>query len=375
MKKAMILGLVLVLALAVGLAACGGTSEETTTTAATPATTATTAAPQTTTTAAPDTTTSSVAAQEPIVIKYASTFQETESGGKIIQHFCDYVEDKTAGAITFDIEELGLISSGSVDMISFGHPPYGDQVPLLNFPMWAPPDAQTAVDYFNYLTFENPDTSPLIQAEAAANNIIYLGFTSGGGNVFVSKTPFTKLSELVGKKFGAGGSIPAFEALGYTIVQTFPPDTYENLSRGVIDATQMGFVPTVNLKWYEVAKYYMWDGTYAAGNAFSVNLDKWAKLTPETQAIFYEAAKDSEAFSLELDAQDTAANLKVLADAGVTVGTLSPEDQAAWWLNLFNASAADCMTRAEKLGITANMTTVLKAAAEFTKVEWTPPAK
>jgi TRAP-type C4-dicarboxylate transport system substrate-binding protein len=122
----------------------------------------------------------------------------------------------------------------------------------------------------------------------------------------------------------------------------------------------MGFVPTVNLKWYEVAKYYMWDGTYAAGNAFSVNLDKWAKLTPETQAIFYEAAKDSEAFSLELDAQDTAANLKVLADAGVTVGTLSPEDQAAWWLNLF---------------ITANMTTVLKAAAEFTKVEWTPPAK
>ena len=131
--------------------------------------------------------------------------QETESGGKIIQHFCDYVEDKTAGAITFDIffggtlgnnmEELGLVSSGSVDMISFGHPPYGDQVPLLNFPMWAPPDAQTAVDYFNYLAFENPDTSKLILEEAARNNIIYLGFTSGGGNVFISKEPFTKLSE------------------------------------------------------------------------------------------------------------------------------------------------------------------------------------
>jgi TRAP-type C4-dicarboxylate transport system substrate-binding protein len=385
MKKALILGLVLVLALAMGLAACGG-EEETTTTAAAPATTATTAAPVTTaTTAAPETTTTTVAAQEPITLKYASTFQETESGGKIIQHFCDYVEDKTAGAVKFDIyfggtlgnnmEELGLVSSGSVDMISFGHPPYADQVPLLNFPMWAPPDAQTAVDYFNFLVFENPDTSALIQAEAAANNIIYLGFTSGGGNVFISKEPFTKLSDLVGKKFGAGGSIPAFEALGYTIVQTFPPDTYENLSRGVIDATQMGFVPTVNLKWYEVAKYYMWDGTYAAGNAFSVNLDTWAKLTPETQQIFRDAAKDTEAFSLELDAKDTEANLKVLADAGVTVGTLSPEDQALWWKNLFDASAVDCMTRAEKLGITDNMITVLKAAAEFTKVEWTPPAK
>ena len=146
------------------------------------------------------------------------------------------------------------------------------------------------------------------------------------------------------------------------------------MSRGVIDATQMG-LPTVNLKWYEVAKYYMWDGTYAAGNAFSVNLDTWAKLTPETQAIFYDAAKDSEAFSLELDKVDTESNLKVLQDASVTVGTLSAEDQAAWWKNLFDASAADCMTRAEKLGITDNMITVLKAAAEFTKVEWTPPAK
>ena len=129
--------------------------------------------------------------------------------------------------------------------------------------------------------------------------------------------------DLVGKKFGAGGSIPAFQALGFTIVQTFPPDTYENLSRGVIDATQMGFVPTVNLKWYEMAKYYMWDGTYAAGNAFTVNLDTWAKLTPETQQIFKDAAKDSETFSLDLDKTDTEANLKILADAGVTVGTLT----------------------------------------------------
>ena len=381
MKKVLILGLVVVFALGMVLVACGG-AEETTTTAA-PATT-TTAAPATTTTAAPaeTTTTVSVATQEPITLKFASTKQPTEAGGKIIQHFCDYVEEATEGAVTFEVfaggtlgnpmEELGLVSSGSVDMIAFGHPPYGEQVPLLNFPMWAPPDAQGAIDYFNYLTFEDPETSVLIQEEAAANNIIYLGFTAGGGNVFISKTPFAKLSELVGKKFGAGGSIPAFEALGYTVVQTFPPDTYENLSRGVIDATQMGFVPTVDLKWYEVAKYYMFDGTYAAGNAFSVNLDTWAKLTPETQAIFREAAKETEAWSVELDATDTAAAIETLKAAGVTVGTLTPEDQAEWFQLLFEASAADCMTRAEKLGIVDNMKLVLTKAAEFTGVTWTP---
>jgi TRAP-type C4-dicarboxylate transport system substrate-binding protein len=380
-RKAFIAGLVLVLALAMGLVACGGDEESTT---ATTPTTPTTVAPASTTTTAPATTTT-VAAQEPITLKYATTFIETEAGGKIIRHFCDYVEDATAGAVVFDIffggtlgnvmEELGLVGSGSVDMISFGNPPHGDQVPLLRFPTWTPTDAETAVDYLNFLTFEDPDTSALIQAEAAANNIIYLGFTSGGGNVFISKEPFTKLSQLVGNKFGADGAIPAFEALGYSVVQTSPLDTRESLSGGVIEATQMGFVPSVSLKLYEVAKYYMWDGTYAAGNAFSVNLDTWAKLTPETQAIMYEAAVETEAFSLELYAAETEADLKVLKAAGVTVGSLSAEEQAAWYRLLFEASAADCMTRAKNLGIVDDMTTVLTKAAAFTGVTWTPPAQ
>jgi len=321
-----------------------------------------------------------VAAQEPIVLKYATTFVETESGGKIIQHFCDAVEEATAGAVTFDVyfggtlgnnmEELGLVSSGSVDMISLGHPPFADQLPLLNFPMWAPPDAQGAIDYFNHLVFENPETSVLIQEEAARNNVIYLGFTAGGGNVFIAKEPFETLADLVGRKFGAGGSIPAFEALGYTVVQTFPPDTYENLSRGVIEATQMGFVPTVNLKWYEICKYYKFDGTYAAGNAFTVNLDTWAKLTPETQQIMKDVAKETEVFSLQLDATDTEAAIKMLTEAGVEVGRLTDEDIAKWWDLLFTVSADDCMTRAEKLGIVDDMTAVLKAAAAFTNVTW-----
>ena len=365
------------------LVACGG--EEATTTTAAPATdtTATTAAPATDTTAAPATDTTAAAA--PIVFKMASTFQENESGGKIVQHFADYIKDKTGGAVTIEIfpggtlggpmESLDLVSSGSVDIVPLGHPPLADKLPLLNFPMFAPGSPQAAVDYFNELAFVNPETSALIQAEAEKNNVKYLGFTSGGSNVFISKTAFAKLSDLVGKKFGAGGSIPAFEALGYTIVQMFPPDGYENLSRGVVDATQMGFVPTVNMKWYEPAKFYMFDGTYAAGNPWSVNLKSWAKLSAEQQQIFMDAAKDAETFSLEIDKTDTAAAVEMLKAAGVTVGDLTAEDKAQWYQLLFNASAADCMARAEKLGITDQMVKVLTVAAAKAGVTWAPPAK
>jgi TRAP-type C4-dicarboxylate transport system substrate-binding protein len=367
MKKALILGFLLVFALSMVLVACGE-AEETTTTAAPVETT----------------TTAGAATQEPVTFKLASTFNENETGGKIVQHFADYITEKTNGAVTIEVypggtlggppELLDLVTTGSADIVPLGHPPFADKLPLLNFPMWAPGDPQAAIDYFNTLVFDDPATSALIQKEAENLGIKYLGFTAGGANAFISKTPFETLDDLVGKKFGAGGSIPAFEALGYTVIQAFPPDMYENLSRGVADATQMGFAPTVALKWYEPAPYYKFDGTYAAGNPWTVNLESWAKLSPETQQIFMDAAKDAEAYSLELDKTDTEAGVKTITDAGGTVGTLSADDQAKWWKNLFDASAADCMARAEKLGITEDMITVLSKAAEITNTTWAPPA-
>jgi TRAP-type transport system periplasmic protein len=366
MKKALILGFLLVLALSVVLVACGEAEEATTT-----------AAPATDTTAAAST-------QEPVTFKLASTFNENETGGKIVQHFADYIGEKTNGAVTIEVfpggtlggppELLDLVTTGAADIVPLGHPPFADKLPLLNFPMWAPGDPAAALAYFNTLVFDDPATAPLIQAEAEKLGIKYLGFSAGGANAFISKSPFETLDDLVGKKFGAGGSIPAFEALGFTVIQVFPPDMYENLSRGVVDATQMGFAPTVSLKWYEPAPYYKFDGTYAASNPWTVNLDSWAKLTPETQQIFMDAAKETEAFSLALDKTDTEAGVKTITDAGGTVGTLTADDQVKWWTNLFDASAADCMARAEKLGITEDMVTVLSKAAEITDTSWTPPA-
>lgn len=388
MKKATILGLVLLLVLSLGLVlgACGGDEEEATTTTAAAATTTTAAAATTTTAAAATTTTAAAApAQEPVVLKMASTYNENETGGLIAQHFIDLIEERTEGAVTFELypgatlggppEVLGLLESGAADIAPFGHPAASAALPLMYFPMWCPGDQETAIAYFNYMVFENPDTSALIQAEAEAHNIIYLGFTAGGSNYFVSKTAFASLADLKGKKCAVGGMIPAFQAIGLETVQSFPPDTYENLSRGVADCTQMGFSPTVQLKWYEVAPYYMFDGTYAAGNPWTVNLDAWAKLTPETQQIFYDVAKEMEAWSTELTLAEEAKALETIKAAGVTVGDLTAEDQKMWWDNLFKAAADDQWKVATEGGFTDDMLTVLTAAAEFTGTTWAPPAQ
>ena len=377
MRRASILSFVLILALSVGVFACAGKKPTTTTTStSSPPTTAastTTTVPETTTTAAP---------QEPITLKLATTFQQAEPGGQIIQHFCDYVEEETAGVVAFDVyfggdlgnsqEELGMVSSGQVDIISFDPLQNAAKVPLLSFPALAPPDADSSLDHFGRLVFENQHTAPLIQAEATKNNIVYLGFTSGGGNILMSTKPFAALADLAGTKFGTAGSDAAFKALGFDVVQSSPSDAYKNLSTAVIDAADMTLAQAVELKCYEVAKYFAWDGTYSIGSMITVNLDTWQQLTAETQQTMRDAAKDTAQFSLDLSTEDTQTDLKTLADAGAAVATLSTEDQAAWWKNVFDAGAADCMTRAEKLGVSDNMATVLQAAATYTGLTWAP---
>ncbi|MBN1321101.1 MAG: TRAP transporter substrate-binding protein DctP [Thermoleophilia bacterium] len=401
MKKGLVSGLVfaLVAFLGLGFAAC--TDDQPTATTRVSATTSTkvetdTTAIETTSTSISvttsispttsiSTTTTTLFPQEPMTLAYATTFARDEASGRVIRRFIDEVEEATAGAITFDVffdgtlgsaaEELALVRSGSVDMVSLRFPAFPDQLPLLCLPGWKPGDGQKVVDGLDHVAFENPDTAPLIQAEAKANNITYVGFIAGGANVFVGREPFNALSDLDGGQFGAAAPTAALEALGVTVAETSSAGMYEALAGGVVDVTRASFFTTVDLKWYESATYYMWDGTYAAGNAFSVNLGAWGKLSPQTQEVFREAALEAEAFSRELSAEEVTASTRALEEAGVTFGTLSPEDQAVWSLLLFEGGASECMTRAVTLGIVNDMATVLSAAAAFTGIAWAPPAQ
>ena len=93
MKKLLVLGICLVLALSILTVACG---DETTTTTAAPQSTTTaapqtttTAAPQTTTTAAQQTTTSAAATIEPIELSMVSFIPDIPPGGNWARDFTD----------------------------------------------------------------------------------------------------------------------------------------------------------------------------------------------------------------------------------------------------------------------------------------------
>jgi len=52
------------------------------------------------------------------------------------------------------------------------------------------------------------------------------------------------------------------------------------------------------------------------------------------------------------------------------IGTLTPEDRDTWFRLLFEAEAATCMKRAERLGLVNDMKVVLSRAAEYAEVKW-----
>ena len=324
----------------------------------------------------------STPACDPLVIKFSSTFQQQETGGVIQQHFIDKLAELSGGAITVDISwggtlfdsmgELDAVIDGVVDMVALGHMPHMDTLPYLSFPGFAPGGSQGAVDFFNGLIFDDPETSALIQGQAEDLGIKYLNVIAGGANAFCTKYEYTDLASMVAGS-GSFGNFDAaiFEALGFQVTPVMPPETYDALNRGLIDSTQMGFAPMVAMAWYEPAHYWSLDGTYAAGNMFTVNLDWWNGLSAEQQAIIQEASDSAEAFSVTLCDEAIAGDIEtVVAATGNEFIELSEDDLAAIWKATFEAKAADALRRAEAHNCVDEMVVILEKAAELTNYDW-----
>ena len=234
---------------------------------------------------------------DPLTIDFSTVYNETETGGQIIKHFEEYISNLTGGAITMNIfwggtlfsdpETLDGVNSGAVNMTALGHMPHLATLNYLAFPGFAPGGTKAALDYFDTLMFKDPETSALIQQEAADNGIIYLNVLAGGANAFCTTYEFTDLDSMIsGSKSFGNMDAAIFEKLGFQVTSVGPGDCYDALQRGLIDSTQMGLAPMVSMGWEEVASYWALDGTYSAGNMFTANLEWWNGLTDaQRQAI------------------------------------------------------------------------------------------
>lgn len=311
---------------------------------------------------------------EALEISFSTVYNETETGGQIIKHFQDYISELTNGAITMNIywggtlfsdpEALDGVNSGSVNMTALGHMPHLATLNYLAFPGFAPGSTQNALDYFDELLFNNPETSALIQQEAADNGVIYLNVIAGGANAFCTTYEFTDLDSMIsGSKSFGNMDAAIFEALGFQVTSVGPGDTYDALQRGLVDSTQMGFAPMVSMGWQDVASYWTLDGTYTAGNMFTANLEWWNSLSDAQRQAIQAAADEVEAYSAGIYDDAIAADIaKVEESTGHPFVELSQEDVDRIWAAVFEAKADSALETAKANGKDEGMTKILEVA-------------
>ena len=324
---------------------------------------------------------------DPLEITFTTTFNETETGGLILKKFEEVLAEESGGAITVNflwggtaydtMAELDAVADGSADMCALGHMPHIDVLNYLAFPGFAPGSPENATAYFEYLMFENEETSALIQGEAEALGIKYLNIVAGGANAFCTTYEFTDLDSMIaGSKSFGNMDAAIFEYLGFQVSAVGPGDTFTALDNGQIDSTQMGLAPMVSMGWYEVAKYWALDGTYTAGNPFTVNLAWWNGLTAAQQECIQTAADAAAEFSAESYTKDIEGDVQTVEEAtGNAFVVLSDADIDRFWEACFEAKAASAIATAKENGKDEGMVTILKAAAEFTDYDWEVPAE
>ncbi len=317
---------------------------------------------------------------ESLTITFNCSYSETESGGLYTAFFKEYLENLTDGAITVNVsyggtlftanDELDACGDGAIDMMIFGHSKHTSELPLLNaIPDFAPESIQNALDYFNYV-FADEAAGAAITAEAEAYGIKYLSVNAGGANYFVAQFEFSNLTELVAGSSAFGNAAPVkFEAVGFTVTEVFPWDYYSAFDTGLMDATQMDGPAMYSMSLYEVAKYWMNDGTFAAGNFMTVNEAWWDSLSAEAQAAIQEACDATTQYSLEYNVSEYEALNDNLVANGVTLAEMTDEEFDLWWAAIIESCKDDALATAAENGNVEEAQAVLQAAADFTGYE------
>jgi len=130
-------------------------------------------------------------------------------------------------------------------------------------------------------------------AELADVKVLYVH--AHGPGILASKKAVKSLADMKGLKVRATGlSAKIVESLGGTPVAMSQPETYEALSKGVVDATLCPIETLKGWKQGEAIEYVVDSSAIGYTTAMFVvmNKDKWAKLPPDVQKVFTDVSQE-----------------------------------------------------------------------------------
>jgi TRAP-type C4-dicarboxylate transport system substrate-binding protein len=246
---------------------------------------------------------------EPISLKTATGYNETDFSGQLVKYYIDYLKDKSGGAIDIecyyggsfcaDPEVNDYVLSGDLQL-SIVQPVHAMTYFPLAFGLAGWEDNQSTVDAAMRSIYDNSETAALIDEQGKKNNLKLLGHTSAGGSVFLCKYEITSYEDAAQYTIGSPINLDLYASYGFGTVAVEPPDMYDALSRGVCDLVAYAAANAATQKLYEVAPYVGDQRAYFTNQIILINRGVWDSFSPAAQDLFIEAAYAVKDYSVEL---------------------------------------------------------------------------
>jgi TRAP-type C4-dicarboxylate transport system substrate-binding protein len=300
-------------------------------------------------------------AEKPILLRFSHFMQDNRLLNA--EHFlADEVYKRTNGRVKIElywggtlgkrIEMLDLLKSGSLDMGGISHGDFPSQLPLWHVTN-AIPFLMKKAETVKQVAKRIPQELPAVRAEFDSHNIKYLNYSQPVLNyVMFSTKPVRTFEDLKGLKVRTYGVyLPqAMKVAGAVGLTMYPAETYENLKRGVVDASIWNPAGGYFMKNYEVAPHVcLWDIQSIVGFGHFCNMDVWNKLPADVQQIILQVEEDNfkieYARCVELDKEALA---KMKAD-GATIHAI-PDSERQKWVDACPNFLDQWMANCEKVG-------------------------
>ena len=275
------------------------------------------------------------AASAQTVLRSSDTHPDGYPTVEAVKYFGELIKERTDGRYSVEVyhsaqlgqeaDTIEQVRSGVIDLNRVSMAPWNSLVPL------------TMIPSLPYL-FTSPDHARKVMASEIGDEIakgfeqhgvVVLAYYDGGSRSFYnSKKPVNSVADLAGLKFRVIQSdvfVDMVAALGATATPMPYGEVYSSIETGVIDGAENNFPSYESAKHFEVAKNYSLDEHTIVPEVFVMSKTAWDKLTPEDQAIFKAAAKESMTKQYELWDARVEQSRKIVEEAGSQITT--PEKQ------------------------------------------------
>jgi TRAP-type transport system periplasmic protein len=262
-----------------------------------------------------------------IILKASSVLPDTHPNNRSMKLLGEKVKEKTKGLVEIQVfgssqlgeqrDNLEQLKLGTLDMMVTAAGPLGQFVPTVD--VVSLPYVFRNLDHLHKAV--DGAAGKKLAADINKAGFVFLYYTdSGSRNLINNKRPVNTPEDLNGLKIRVMNSqlmVNTLKDMGAIATPMGQGEVYSALQQGVLDGWENSPTVLLQLKLYEVSKYFSWTRHFISPDIILMGKKTWDKLSPAQQKAMMEAATEAAAEQRKMWAEDENTAVDELKKKGV----------------------------------------------------------